>query len=160
MLYYGYGFPGVKGFVINMAGICIQMIIAFFRGRFFGGGNVHKLLNKYEGTRQILEKKTSTHALLLFAFRIVPFTPMNTVSRLYGSMEIGFWEYLLISMGGFAPRVVSYTMMGRNVFDPLSPSFIVPIIVLLVISGVSALILNLILDRAAKNTKEKTGEKA
>lgn len=87
---------------------------------------------------------------------------MNTVSRLFGSLNITYWEYIFISVGGFSPKIVSYTIIGRNVYDPLSPSFIVPIIVLLLISAVSALILNFVLDAAAKSSKskEKTGDKA
>lgn len=160
----GMVFPGFSAFLINMLGVALQMSIAYFKGRLFGGGNVHKFLNKYEGTRQVLEKKASAHTLLLLAFRLVPFVPMNTVSRLFGSMEIKYWEYIFISIGGFSPKIVSYTIIGRNVYDPLSPSFIVPIIVLLLISAVSALILNFALDAAAKNSKskekEKTGHKA
>lgn len=160
----GMVFPGFSAFLINMLGVALQMSIAYFKGRLFGGGNVHKFLNKYEGIRQVLEKKASAHTLLLLAFRLVPFVPMNTVSRLFGSMEIKYWEYIFISIGGFSPKIVSYTIIGRNVYDPLSPSFIVPIIVLLLISAVSALILNFALDAAAKNSKskekEKTGHKA
>lgn len=158
----GMVFPGFSAFLINMLGVALQMSIAYFKGRLFGGGNVHKFLNKYEGTRQVLEKNATAHTLLLLTFRLVPFVPMNTVSRLFGSMNIKYWEYIFISIGGFSPKIVSYTIIGRNVYDPLSPSFIVPIIVLLLISAVSALILNFVLDAAAKSSKskEKTGDKA
>ncbi len=158
----GMVFPGFSAFLINMLGAALQMSIAYFKGRLFGGGNVHKFLNKYDGTRQLLEKKASAHTLLLLAFRLVPFAPMNTVSLLFGSLDVTYWEYIFISIGGFSPKIVSYTIIGRNVYDPLSPSFIVPIIVLLLISALSALILNFALDRVSKNSKakEKTGEKA
>lgn len=150
----GMVFPGFTAFAINMLGIAVQMSISYARGRFFGGGNVHKFLNKYQGTRQVLESKKSYHPLLLLGFRVVPFVPMNTVSRVFGSTGMKFFEYLFVSLGGFAPKVVSYTIIGRNVYDPLSPSFIVPIIALLVISGLSALILNFILSHAAGRDKQ------
>lgn len=149
----GMVFPGFSAFTINMLGIAVQMTVSYVRGRVRGGGNVQKFLNKYKGTRQILENKKSSHLLLLLGFRVVPFVPMNTVSRLFGSTGMKYFEYIFVSLGGFSPKVVSYTIIGRNVFDPLSPSFIVPIIVLLVISGISALVLNFILESVQKNAK-------
>ena len=40
------------------------------------------------------------------------------------------------------PRLISFTFVGRNVFDPLSPSFLLPIMIILFLSGISALSVN------------------
>ena len=51
---------------------------------------------------------------------------------------------LSLSAAGFAPKLLSYTFMGTNVFDPLSSAFLVPLVIALTISGASLLCVNLI----------------
>jgi hypothetical protein len=49
---------------------------------------------------------------------------------------------ILFSLIGFLPRLLSFTFVGRNVYDPLSSEFLVPIMILLFLSGVSLLSVN------------------
>ena len=103
--------------------------------------------------REILEAKGALSPVLLFVFRLVPSFPINTISQLYGSMEYTYWKYILISLAGFAPKLLSYSFIGRNVYDPLSWSFILPIVVLLVLSGLSILLLNWSLELIEQRRK-------
>ena len=68
--------------------------------------------------------------------------PVNSVSRLYGTTEIPYGRYMLISVLGFTYKLFSYTIIGRNVFDPASASFIVPLILLFIFSGIVLLSLS------------------
>ena len=56
------------------------------------------------------------------------------------------------------PRLVSYSFIGNNVYDPWSSRFFVPLIVLFVITGVSFFIMRsvfkLVVRLSNKNTKE------
>ena len=54
-------------------------------------------------------------------------------------------------MLGYAPKLFSYTFIGVYVFDPLSVKFFVPIIVLLIISGVTVLGVNALINYLEKN---------
>ena len=68
--------------------------------------------------------------------------PVNTISGVYGSFEFGLGRFLLLSVIGYMPKIISFTFIGRNVFDPLSAEFIVPIMVFALVSGVSLICVN------------------
>ena len=71
---------------------------------------------------------------------------MMTIKYFEGkrSLKFPYWQFILLSAAGFAPKLLSYTFMGTNVFDPLSKAFLVPLVIVLTISGVSLLCVNLI----------------
>lgn len=149
-------------FVLNVGGVIILMSARYLVGMRVGPSNIQKVLRRYPSVREILEAKGALSPVLLFIFRLVPSFPVNTISQLYGSMEYSYWKYILISLAGFAPKLLSYTFIGRNVYDPLSWRFILPIVVLLILSGFSILLLNWSLNlieqrrkRAGKAGKNK-----
>lgn len=129
-------------FVLNAGGVVILMSARYLVGMRIGPSNIQKVLRRYPAVREILEAKGALSPVFLFVFRLVPSFPINTISQLYGSMEYSYWKYLLISLAGFAPKLLSYTFIGRNVYDPLSWRFILPIVILLVLSGFSMLLFN------------------
>ena len=61
------------------------------------------------------------------------------------------------------PRIISYTFVGRNVYDPLSPEFIVPIMILAFASGISLVCVNGMwrwIETAVRKAKVKIKNKA
>ena len=71
---------------------------------------------------------------------------MNAVSQMYGTMGFNYKMFLVISLLGFAPRLASYTIIGRNAFDPFSAKFLIPLIAVLLLSGLSILGLSNIIN--------------
>jgi uncharacterized membrane protein YdjX (TVP38/TMEM64 family) len=57
-----------------------------------------------------------------------------------------YLPFVGLSVLGFLPRVVLWSFVGSNIFDPFTPTFMAPIIVLLIISGISLLIWDAVLD--------------
>jgi membrane protein DedA with SNARE-associated domain len=55
--------------------------------------------------------------------------------------------YLFYSMLGFLPRLVLWSFISFSIFDPFSVEFMAPIIILLIISGISLLLVNALLER-------------
>ena len=144
-------FPIYFALPINVLGIVILMSIKFFWGRKFGGGRARKFIKINDSLLNAVEHDGTGNPWLLFALRLVPSFPINAVSQLYGSMNSSYKRFILISLAGFTPKILSYTFIGRNVYDPLSASFLSPIIIILLISGFSLLGLNLILSKINKD---------
>lgn len=128
--------------LINIAGMIILFTVKFYWGRRFGGGNAEKILSKYETAYDFIDKSRLGSGVVLFFLRFVPCFPVNSVSTLYGSTDISYKRYLAISIIGCFYKLFSYTTIGRNVFDPASASFILPLIVLLIFSGMMLLSLS------------------
>ena len=136
--------PSYWALIVNFLGIIIMMSIKYFEGMKFGSGNAWKIISKNERARKIIESSGNVNKALLFALRLIPGFPLGSVSRIYGSLRFPYWQFILLSAAGFAPKLLSYTFMGTNVFDPLSSAFLVPLMIALTISGASLLCVNLI----------------
>lgn len=128
--------------LINIAGMIILFTVKFYWGRRFGGGNAEKILSKYEAAYDFIDKSRLGSGVVLFFLRFVPCFPVNSVSTLYGSTDISYGRYIVISLIGCFYKMFSYTTIGRNVFDPASASFILPLILLLIFSGMMLLSLS------------------
>lgn len=140
-LFTGIVFPVAPAFLLNCTGMFLMMTVKYRFGESLGGGNTQKLLRKNETVRTLIEHKGSGNPWVLLAFRIAPGFPQNGISQIYGSMNFGYRRFLTLSYIGLAPKLLSYTFIGRSVYDPLSSKFFIPAIALLVISGVSLLVL-------------------
>ena len=136
--------PSYWALIVNFLGIIIMMSIKYFEGMKFGSGNAWKIISKNERARKIIESSGKVNKALLFALRLIPGFPLGSVSRIYGSLKYPYWRIILLSAAGFAPKQQSYTFMGTNGFDPLSSAFLVPLMIVLTISGASLLCVNLI----------------
>lgn len=127
---------------INAVGMAVLFTIKFYWGKSYGGGNAEKILSKYDRAHTLVDNSKLGSTVILFLLRLVPATPVNSVSQLYGTTGINFWKYLLVSLAGFSYKLFSYTTIGHNVFDPMSASFIIPIIFLCLFTGIVVLSLN------------------
>ena len=153
--------PMYMAIPVNLAGISMLLATQYFWGKRFGPGYSWKFLRRWETLSTLVEHDGSGNPMLLAALRLTPFVPINSVSKIYGSLNFSFWHYLLLSILGLLPRLISFTFVGRNLFDPLSPGFLVPLAAISFISGISLLSVNGVwftverINRHKKNKKER-----
>lgn len=141
--------------VINFAGITILITIKYYWGKHLGGGTIHKILTRYDNVRRMMESESKGTDGLLFLFRLVPCFPINSISQLYGAMDYEFGKFLILSLLGFTPKIISYSMIGRHVYNPFSLAFMLPIVIIFTISGVSILGVNKFIDVINNNKTKK-----
>lgn len=127
---------------VNILGITVLLTIRYFFGKRFGAGNAWKVIIKNENLRRLIQRDGKGNEWLLVALRGVPSIPVNTVSGIYGSFDFGYFKFIAYSLLGFFPRILFYTLAGRNIYNPLSAAFLAPIIILLFITGISVLSFN------------------
>lgn len=130
---------------INILGFVIMVSIGFFWGRKFGGGNAHKLVLKSNTLNDFMEFKGRGNRWMLTVLRFVPVAPVGTVSKAYGATNMSYVPYVIFSVLGFLPRIISWSVVGCNIFNPLTPGFLAPFIILSIISGISLLLLDTLL---------------
>lgn len=127
---------------VNIIGFAVLLTVRYFWGRRFGAGNAWKIISKTDTLRKLIQQDGKGNSALLVALRLVPGMPVNSISGIYGSFDFGYVRFILFSVVGFMPRLISYTFVGRNVFDPLSAGFLVPIMIILFLTGISMLSVN------------------
>ncbi len=147
---------------VNIVGFCVMITIKYFWGFRFGGGMAWKLISRWDPLKQLILKDGRGNPWLLAGFRTVPGLSLNTISSIYGSMNFGYVRFILLSTLGFLPRIVSFTIVGRNVFDPLSVGFLLPVMVVSLLSGIfllsadGALIIGKRINNSYLRKKEKS----
>ncbi len=155
----GMAFQTPLAVAVNIAGYMLLAAIKYSWGRHVGGGLFHKLLVRHESVERVLKTGDNrVKGALLFCFRLVS-VPMNTVSQIYGAMGFDFRAYLLLSFLGFLPKLLPLSFIGRNVYDPFSMAFLLPIVLLLLVSGVALLALNRVLIFYTEKSKAKEEKK-
>ena len=127
---------------VNILGFVILLTIRYFWGKRFGAGNAWKMISRLDIAKRLIQQDDKANPALLIALRLIPGIPINGISGIYGSYEFGYPKFILFSLIGFLPRLLSFTFVGRNVYDPLSSEFLVPIMILLFLSGISLLSVN------------------
>lgn len=144
-------FPFPLAVIINIVGYCLMFTAKYFWGKHIGEGQVSRLVKHSKRLWKYIQDEENGYAtgnpLLLFILRLVPTVPINPISQMYGKMGYDFWKYIILSALGISLRVVSVTSLGSNVSDPFSSAFIVPLVVILFVSGFSMIALSIILKK-------------
>lgn len=143
-------FPPYQSFFINLAGMAFTFAFRYYTGYEMGEGTINFALKKYPAVMKAMEEDGKGNPIILLALRMVPSLPINTISHFYGSLEYSFPKYMLLSLGAYVPKLISYSFIGNNVYDPFSADFFVPMIVLLVFTGICLLVLRAFLNVSAK----------
>lgn len=138
-------FDAVSCFFINITGISMLFAVRYMTGKKSGGGNIHQLIRKNRLVSRLIENKGTGNPLLLFVFRLLPVFPLNLVSNLYGAMKFPFAKFIFISIAGYLPKMASYIIIGRNVTNPFSLKFSVPLILLTVLTGIAFLMMRAVM---------------
>ncbi len=141
----GMVFPTPVAVVINAFGLMLMCSIKFHWGEKRGGGKVHKLAGKSRRVTDFMDLKGHGNKWMLTLMCFMPFFPVGTVSRVYGATEMKLGTFLKYSLLGFLPRVLMWSYIGVNIFNPFTLEFMAPFIVLFIISGVSLLLLDALL---------------
>lgn len=146
----GVVFPFPVALLINFAGVGILLATKYWIGTKLGIGNLGKLMKHSEFLWKYIQDMNKGYErgnpLMLFLLRIVPTVPIGPISQIYGNLHFDFLRFMLISLAGYALKIVSFTVIGCNVADPLSQKFIVPLVIILFISGIAMLTLSIVLN--------------
>ena len=134
-------FPPYQSFFINLFGMAFTFAFRYYTGYEMGEGTLNFALKKYPSVLGAMEEDGKGNPLILLALRMVPSLPINTISHFYGSLEYSFSRYMIISVAAYVPKLISYSFIGENVYDPFSADFFVPMIVLLLFTGISLMVL-------------------
>lgn len=147
---------------VNIVGFAVLLTVRYYWGNRFGAGNAWKIISKTDTLRRLIQQDGKGNPALLVALRLIPGIPVNSISGIYGSFDFGYIRFIVFSIIGFMPRLISYTFVGRNVFDPLSAGFLVPLMLILFFTGLSALSVNGIwisVEKTVELAKKKKAKK-
>lgn len=136
---------------VNVLGIVIEILAAYFLGRFLGKDYVNRLLSKKEAGRKILATNFQDKKWLIFVTRLLPVFPIDFLSLFFGATRSNGLIHFILSVAGLAPRVILFTIIGDNLFKWIPMDKLIFIIICCIPVGVVIyLVKKLVLDKKKK----------
>ncbi len=149
-------FSPVIAFLLTIGFLSMEFSMDYFVGKKFGHRLMEKLTRRLRGRNRFLDKLLDDHTLDNFAsiaaLRLMPGISTDSVSLIAGAKAIRFGRFFAASMVGCLPQAIAVTLMGSAADDPLSPGFLIPCAVLILVLG-AALVVK---KRMTSKRKEET----
>ena len=139
-------FTFAESLIINIVGLAILFSVRYSTGMSAGGGSAQWIVRRSTKLTNLVEDEGKGNPWVLAVIRLLPFMPINPVSHLYGAMDFPFFKFMLISVSGFIPKLISYIIIGNNFANIFSPQFTLPLIMLTLAMGIFFLLLRGVWD--------------
>lgn len=153
MIMTGVIFDSYLAVLINVVGFSITLSIVYWFGRRLDEGVVLHKLKKYENVSEMLKHAGKTKLGVLFLIRLIPSIPINMASQFYGGIKFPYFKFMIASVAGYFIKLWTYSVMGGNIAQPFTWHFMAPVVILLVISGITVLITNYALEKRKGDNK-------
>jgi uncharacterized membrane protein YdjX (TVP38/TMEM64 family) len=139
-------FGPYKALLLSMIGCFTSATLAFFLAKFLGRSFVDKLL---KGKAMKLDSNIEKHGALIMGIMRLSFVfPYDPLSYAAGLTKMKYKDFILGTMIGIFPEMVSYSFIGKSLEHPFSIKFFIPIISIIVIALTS-----LYVYKSSKKTK-------
>lgn len=137
----GIVFGPFKGILLAMAGFWISATVAFYVSRILGKDFVQDII----GDKFInLDKKIENSGFkIVFFLRLIPVIPYDPLSYACGFTNMKYFTFTIASVFGVLPETFCYNLMGKHATNPLSPQFLLPLAIVIIIALFSKKFLNL-----------------
>jgi uncharacterized membrane protein YdjX (TVP38/TMEM64 family) len=118
---------------LSMIGCFTSATLAFFLAKFLGRSFVDKLL---KGKAMTLDSSIEKHGFKIMTIMRLAFVfPYDPLSYAAGLTKMKYKDFILGSLIGVFPEMVSYSFMGKNLEHPMSIKFAMPIILIIFIAA-------------------------
>lgn len=135
----GFLFPLWAALLVNLLGIATELTVAYGTGRASGVELAQELYKKYPKVKQLIEHLEKKGLFMPFFLRVIFCLPMDIVSMCFGAIKLPFATYIVGSLLGAIPSMISITLIGDNITNPSSPMFWIGIILTVVFTAISLL---------------------
>jgi len=122
-------FPLLAALTVNILGSALMISLPFWIGRKAGADALERLIARNPKLHLLKEIPNQNGVAVTFFVRIVGILPSDPVSMYFGASGIRYTSFLVGSVSGLLPMIVSFTVMGMSVQDMTSPAFIISVCV-------------------------------
>ncbi len=124
----------IYGAVLAMLSTVISSSVAFFISRKLGKSFVEKIIRKRAEKINLNIEKSGFK--IIFVMRISGVFPLDIVSYAAGMTKVKYRDFILATILGSMLETISIAFMGHHINKPLSPGFILSLILVIVTAGV------------------------
>lgn len=124
----------LKAVAISYLGLAITLSIPYFLGRWAGGAGIDYILDRYPKMEKVIAMQKKNEFFSNFIVRIIGWFPCDILSFYFGACDTPYSTYLGASLLGCSIGVVTNTLLGDVILNPLSPQFAIMIAIKIAVS--------------------------
>lgn len=136
----GFLFSPMIALLVSTAGTAVAYTIPFFIGRFTGAQVVEDKISKKPELLRLFQKQHNHEFFLSFFLRVISCLPADLISLYLGALKFRFRGYLVASVLGTLPGLIPAVFIGDSIRDPLSPQFIISLLITIISALLSVVI--------------------
>lgn len=136
-------FPPAWAVLISIAGLVLEMTIGYNWGKKWGVEQIVPRLEKYRFSRWMLQLTQKNPKASCMVSRFLP-PPADLTNMFLGAAGIPFPTFLLSSLAGFLPKILTIVLSGEALFGDRPAAFFTFFAVFLVLEFSPLLILSLV----------------
>ena len=110
--------------LINLLGTVVMISLPYLIGTRAGSERVRRLLQAHPRVEMLREFQTQNSLFFAFITRLIGFFPSDLVGVAMGASGIRYRSYLLGSLMGLLPSMLTFSVMGVHARDVRSPEFL------------------------------------
>ncbi len=133
-------FKPIPALLVNILGMAVATTLPYWIGRFSGADMVDHIKNKYKRAKVLDNFKEDNEVFFSFIVRAIGFLPCDIVSLLMGLIKLNYKKYIIGTILGMLPGLISVTFVGQTIANPKSWQFIVSCASAVIISASTTLI--------------------
>lgn len=133
-------FPLWSALILNILGTSLAYTIPYIIGKKSGASAAERLMQKYPKMRNAVDFQRKSDWFISFVLRAVSCFPADIVSMYLGAIGISYVPYIIASVLGTLSGLIPATVVGMNVMNPKSSTFIISAVVTVVSAIISIII--------------------
>ncbi|WP_412260535.1 TVP38/TMEM64 family protein [Peptoniphilus grossensis] len=127
-------FDPLKAVAVSYIGLAVTLTIPFILGRWSGTEEIHYIKNKYPKIEKVIEMQERNEFLASFIIRLIGWFPCDVLSFYFGACKTNYLKYITSSLLGASIGVITNTLLGDVILNPLSWQFMVMLVIKILIS--------------------------
>ena len=127
-------FDPLKAVAVSYLGLAVTITIPFILGRWSCTEEIHYIKKKYPKIEKVIEMQERNEFLASFIIRLIGWFPCDVLSFYFGACKTNYLKYITSSLLGASIGVITNTLLGDVILNPLSWQFMVMLVIKILIS--------------------------
>lgn len=142
-------FTPFKSVLVSYLGLFVTLSLPYILGRWSGAEGIEYIKKKFPKINRVIEMQKNNQFFACFIVRIVGWFPCDVASFYFGACKTDYSIYIVASLIGCAIGLLTNTLMGEVILNPLSLQFAAFILIKILIS-LSAIVIAYYLKKGKK----------
>lgn len=128
-------FGPLKAVLVSYLGLSITLTIPFILGKWSGTDEMDYLKKRYPKLNKLIVMQEKNEFLASFLIRLIGWFPCDILSFYFGACKTNYIKYITSSLLGASIGLVTNTLLGDVILNPLSWQFMGLIFIKILISA-------------------------